>query len=67
MFIKLTDINSGNPIYVNTNAISSVFITDHKEQGNAARVYITGDELPWYVQESVDEVMDRLREQGEYE
>lgn len=61
MFIKLTEITKKNELYLNVNAISSVFVTDRSEDGDSARVFITGEAEPWYVCETVKEVMEKIR------
>ena len=60
MFIKLTDsVNNRKALYLNVNAISSVTASDRRSD-DGSRVYITGEEDPWYVRETVDEVIDRI-------
>lgn len=61
MFIKLTNSINQNPLHLNAKAISSVTTSDRMGD-NGARVFITGEDAPWYVSESVEEVMDRIRE-----
>ena len=61
MFIKLTNRMNQNPLHLNTKAISSVTTSD-RTNDNGARVFITGEDAPWYVSESVEEVMDRILE-----
>lgn len=59
MFIKLTDSFSHKDLYLNTKAISSVTASDRRDD-DGSRVYITGEDAPWYVSETVDEVIDRI-------
>lgn len=59
MFIKLTDSFSHKDLYLNTKAISSVTASDRKDY-EGSRVFITGESDPWYVSESVEEVMERI-------
>lgn len=57
MFIKLTKSVDLQPLYLNTKAISSV-TTANKTDGGGSRVFLIGEVEPWYVAESVEEVMD---------
>lgn len=66
MFIKLTKCVDLQPLYLNTKAISSVTTSDQTND-NGARVFITGEDAPWYVSESLEEVMDRIRESEDRE
>lgn len=59
MFIKLTNSFDRKELYLNTNAISSVTASDRKDY-EGSRVYITGESDPWYVSESVEEIMERI-------
>lgn len=59
MFIKLTDSFSHKDLYLNTKAISGVTASDRKDY-EGSRVYITGEGDPWYVCESVEEIMERI-------
>ena len=61
VFIKLTEITKKKEIYLNVNTISSVFVTDIAEDGDAARVFLAGETAPWYVCETVEEVMEKIR------
>ena len=60
MFIKLTNSLGGNKeLFLNVSAISSVTASDRMND-EGSRVYITGEEPPWYVSESVEEIMERI-------
>ena len=59
MFIKLTDNMNQNPLWLNTKAISSVTASDRRND-EGSRVFITGEDAPWYVSESVEEIMERI-------
>ena len=59
MFIKLTDSMNQNPLWLNTKAISSVTSSNRRDD-EGSRVFITGESDPWYVSESVEEVMERI-------
>lgn len=59
MFIKLTDSFSHKDLYLNTKAISGVTASDRKDY-EGSRVFITGESDPWYVCESVEEIMERI-------
>lgn len=67
MFIKLTDSYMGTDLYVNTNAISAITRTDIRDDGDQSRVFITGEVVPFYVRETVAEIVKRLRDEGECE
>lgn len=63
MMIKLSTMDSDpKELWLNTSAISSVFQPDEKERdmGIGAKVYITGENLPWLVAESVREVVNLI-------
>lgn len=64
MLIKLTEGNSGNVLYVNPDAISGFLPAEEslqkKYRGFQTRVYITGEEKPWYVAEPVEVVADKI-------
>lgn len=60
MFIKLSNsMYQGKELYLNISAISSVTASDRRDD-DGSRVYITGEDSPWYVSETVDEVIDRI-------
>ena len=59
MFIKLKKSVDLQPLYLNTKAISSV-TTASQTNGGGSRVFLIGEDDPWYVIESVEEVMDRI-------
>ena len=59
MFIKLTDNMNQNPLWLNTKAISSVTASDRRND-EGSRVFITGEDAPWYVSELVEEIMERI-------
>lgn len=59
MFIKLTSSMDRKDLYLNINAISSV-IASNRKNDEGSRVYITGEGDPWYVCESVEEIMERI-------
>ena len=59
MFIKLTDNWNQNPLWLNTKAISSITASDRRND-EGSRVFITGEAEPWYVSESVEEIMERI-------
>lgn len=60
MFIKLTNaLFDRKALYLNVNAISSVAASDRRDD-DGSRVYITGEDSPWYVSETVYEVIDRI-------
>lgn len=60
MFIKLSNsMYQGKELYLNISAISSVTASDRKDY-EGSRVYITGEGDPWYVCESVEEIMERI-------
>lgn len=63
MMIKLTAaVNEMAELWLNTTAISSVFQPSDLEQdmGIGAKIYITGEESPWLVAESVREVVNLI-------
>lgn len=64
MMIKLSAVDVSEPLelWLNTSAISSVLQPNSKEQdrGIGAKVYITGEDSPWLVRESVREVVDLI-------
>jgi hypothetical protein len=63
MMIKLTSAgNAMMELWLNTTAISSVFQPNEEERdiGIGAKVYITGEDLPWLVAESVREVVNLI-------
>lgn len=63
MMIKLTTMDSDpQELWLNTSAISSVLQPNGQEQdiGIGAKIYITGEKLPWLVRESVREVIDLI-------
>ena len=63
MLIKLTEGNSGNDLYLNHQAISSVFPAEKsflEKYGMQTRVYITGEQEPWYVTEPMEVVADKI-------
>ena len=61
MFIKLSNsMDQGKEIYLNVAAISSVTASDRRND-DGSRVYITGEDAPWYVSETVAVVMARIR------
>ena len=65
MLIKLTEVNSGNDLYLNHQAISAVFPAEKSFQekyGMQTRVYITGEPEPWYVKETIEEVAASIRD-----
>lgn len=60
MMIKLSTMDSDpQELWLNTSAISSVLQPNGQEQdiGIGAKIYITGEELPWLVRESVSRVI----------
>lgn len=59
MFIKLTDSMNHKDLYLNTKAISSVTSSNRRDD-EGSRVFITGESDPWYVSESVEEIMERI-------
>ena len=59
MFIKLTNSMNQNPLWLNTKAISSVIASDRRNDEGSC-VFITGEDAPWYVSESVEEIMERI-------
>ena len=59
MFIKLTNSFDRKELYLNTKAISSVIASDRRDD-EGSRVFITGESDPWYVSESVEEIMERI-------
>lgn len=64
MMIKLTAAgNAKMELWLNTNAISSVFqpAENERDMGIGAKVYITGEESsPWLVAESVRKVVNLI-------
>lgn len=64
MMIKLSAIDVSEPLelWLNTSAISSVIQPNIRERdrGIGAKIYITGEESPWLVSESVREVIDLI-------
>lgn len=63
MMIKFTAAgNEMMELWLNTTVISSVFQPSGKEQdmGIGAKIYITGEEAPWLVAESVREVVNLI-------
>lgn len=60
VMIKLSTMDSDpQELWLNTSAISSVLQPNGQEQdiGIGAKIYITGEELPWLVRESVSRVI----------
>ena len=63
MMIKLTSAgNAMMELWLNTTVISSVFqpTENERDMGIGAKVYITGEDSPWLVAESVREVVDLI-------
>lgn len=60
MMIKLSTMD--RELWLNTTAISSVFQPSGQEQdmGIGAKIYITGEDYPWLVDESVREVVNLI-------
>ena len=58
MMIKLCTIDD-KELWLNTSAISSVLepIGQEQDMGVGAKIYITGEESPWMVLESVSRVI----------
>ena len=63
MMIKFTSVgNAMMELWLNPSAISSVLHPTDKERdmGIGAKVYITGEDAPWLVSESVREVVNLI-------
>lgn len=63
MMIKLTAVDSAlRELWLNTLAISGVLQPSRSEQevGIGAKVYITGENDPWFVQDSVSRVVQLI-------
>lgn len=63
MMIKLSTMDSEPlELWLNTSAISSVIQPNIRERdrGIGAKIYITGEESPWLVSESVREVVNLI-------
>ena len=65
MMIKLTngwDNVKDQELWLNTHTISGVLQPTEQEEkrGIGAKIYITGEESPWAVRESVREVVDLI-------
>lgn len=61
MMIKLSAVDVSEPLelWLNTSAISSVLQPNSRERdrGIGAKIYITGEESPWLVRESISRVI----------
>ncbi len=63
MMIHLNSVASGGKeLWLNPSAISSVLEPSDQEQdmGIGAKIYITGEDSPWLVAESVREVVSLI-------
>ena len=64
MMIKLSSVDVSEPLelWLNTSAISSVLQPNiqERDRGIGAKIYITGEEFPWLVAESVREVVNLI-------
>lgn len=63
MMIKLTSAgNAMMELWLNTTVISSVFqpTENERDMGIGAKVYITGEDSPWLVAESVRKVVNLI-------
>lgn len=65
MLIKLTEGTSGAVLYVNHSAVSSLLPAEKHIQeryGANTRVFITGEQDPYYVKETIEEVAVSIRD-----
>lgn len=59
MWIELTHGTTGKPIYINIQHIAA--ITQHWNSPETTIVATVGDNVPWYVKETVDEVLSKIK------